>query len=111
MSKLAAALGATGLLTAAIVITACSSSGPECFMASDFSHVLLVQWQQPQNGQAPGSLTYDQPSGSVRDQMLEPSIIVGAASADTNLIRVLDRARFAADRVRVPAGPTSLLSR
>lgn len=61
----AAALVAVGIFT-----TACGSSRPAYFMAEQSNQIVLVQWQQPQNGEASGTFTEVQPSGTAPDQTL-----------------------------------------
>ncbi|MGH3401031.1 MAG: hypothetical protein ACRDRJ_00685 [Streptosporangiaceae bacterium] len=61
---------ATAPLAALLLLglAACGSSGPAYFVASSSSQVLLVEWQAPQDGQASGTVTEVQPSGSAPDQ-------------------------------------------
>jgi hypothetical protein len=62
----AAALAAA----AAVALAGCGSSTPAYYLASNSGLVLLIQWQAPQNGQASGTITEDQPSGSAPDETL-----------------------------------------
>lgn len=64
---------ATAALAALLLLclAACgATSGPSYFVTASARQVLLVQWQTPQNGQASGSVTQVQPSGTAPDQTL-----------------------------------------
>src|SRR5215469_11770151 len=53
-----------------LLAVGCGSRGPQYFVASSSTSVLLVQWGQPSNAQASGTITYDSLSGSAPDETL-----------------------------------------
>jgi len=62
-----------GVVTGAVIAltVGCGSSGPAAYLASNGSQVLYVQWGQPSNGQAQGTITYDSASGSAPSESLD----------------------------------------
>lgn len=61
------------ILALGALLGACSRAapGPEFFLESSSSDILLVEWSAPNNGQAVGSLTVDQSTGTGSNRSLD----------------------------------------
>jgi hypothetical protein len=60
----------TVAFAAALALAGCGGSSPAYYLASNSGLVPLIKWQTPQNGQASGTITEDQPSGSAPNETL-----------------------------------------
>jgi hypothetical protein len=94
---------ATAALVALLLLclAACGgSSGPSYFVTASARQVLLVQWQAPQNGQASGSVTQVQPSGTAPDQTLGVTTVPVDVTIDGSRSRCGPRACTSCSGVR-----------